>query len=242
MSTLARSASLSFLLLAGLAVAACGGADATPSVDAGPGVDAAIFPDSGPCDPETPSTECDLFTGCGCNVDNGQKCTVLTDGRDCGPAGDGVRGDTCVTDNQCAAGTLCADYADARTCMAFCDGAHSCGANSACFVRVTTDEGNEARVCGQICTLLDQNCAGKAQGCYPSPSILPNTMEKGICVDGGQVAVGGDCVAANDCAVGSTCLDDGKCHQLCDRNVDGGCPGKTACMPLTGHTTTGICQ
>jgi hypothetical protein len=233
-----RALALVILCGGALSLAACGGGADVHNADAGPLPDAQdVSPDAGDC----PAPACDFFTqdGCDSTID---KCTIVDDAPGCGPAGDSPADTDCSLDSQCEANTICASYADAQRCMAFCDNTHPCGADSACFVRVTTDGCDVARVCGQTCTLLFQNCDGAAQGCYPSPSILP-VMEKGICVDAGDGAHGSACTAANDCVEGATCTDDGFCHQLCPRAAGlPVCPEGTTCQELAGHTTTGVCR
>jgi hypothetical protein len=225
--------------------AACGGADVDEGVipDAGPTPDASGIDANNICAPGTPPDMCNFFTGCGCDVAGGSKCTVVDDSRTCGPAGEQERDTACTQDGMCELGTLCATYADAQRCMQFCDAQHPCGANSACFVRVTGPaDMTEGRVCGQICGLLSQDCAGKAQGCYPSAATLGALMERGICVDAGTAVEGAACEAANDCAEGLTCIDSGTCVEMCDRNGANTCTAGLTCKALVGHTTTGVCQ
>jgi hypothetical protein len=183
-----RNTSVLLILTMGalLAVSACGGADVDEAVfaDAGPTPDGGDTADASggdandSCATGTAPDMCNFFTGCGCDVAGGDKCTVVGDDRGCGPAGDQLRDTDCTQDGMCELGTVCATYADAQRCMQFCDGAHTCGTGSACFVQVT-DSGQmvEGRVCGQICSLLGQDCAGSAQGCYPSAAVLPGVME-----------------------------------------------------------------
>jgi hypothetical protein len=238
------------LAMAGLlALGACGGSDIPPLRDDGSvePPDAGIDARTECPDPEPPPAECDFFLSCGCDVGAGEKCSVNPENsmRDCFQAGTTQAGQACVEETDCEAGTLCAVFGDsgARRCMKFCDDEFPCPTTpvaQACYIPVFNVE--DARVCGQVCDLLGQDCELDDQACYPSGRVT--TAEKGICAEFKLTGVNGaSCTVANDCNTGLTCLsNDGKCHELCDRqDGDPGCTTGT-CQEIPGHTRTGVCK
>jgi hypothetical protein len=235
-------------LLGALALAACGGADVS-NTDGAPIVPADGGPDARlECpDPEPAPSACDFFLSCGCDVGAGEKCSIVSSShaRDCFEAGLKQPGETCDVETECVAGSLCAvfDGSAIKRCMQYCDDAHACPSTTtaqACYIPV---EGvANASVCGQVCDLLTQDCAGADEGCYPS-QVHVTTPEKGICAHAAAAVEGGSCTVANDCAEGLTCLDgDSKCHKLC--RVGGGAPACTTgtCQMIAGDTLTGVCK
>ncbi len=237
------SSLLPMLIAAGaLALAACGGADVAPQADAAPLPDARVE-----CpNPEPEPSACDFFLSCGCAVAEGKKCSVdvTTHERDCFRAGTLAPGATCVSEVDCQAVSLCAVFGGgtAQRCMQYCDATHACPttpAEQACYIPVSGVA--DAHVCGQVCSLLGQDCELADQGCYPSAIVT--TMEKGVCAQAAAGAELDTCSLANDCRKGLTCLTtDHKCHKLCDRGAGAGACTNGTCQAMPGHTATGICQ
>ncbi len=201
-------------------------------------------------DPAPPPTMCDFFLGCGCDVGAGEKCTLENRERTCRGAGTTLPSETCDTEDDCVAGAMCVspDGTGVSICMLFCDDVHPCpSADLACYVEITdgaTPPSVLASFCGQVCSLLDQDCALAGQACYTS-SRVPE-MEHGVCVRSGTLGQGETCMLANDCLPGFTCLNPSGpepsfCGQFCDTmDGDPACTGQT-CTPLNGHTQTGVC-
>jgi hypothetical protein len=227
--------------------AACdsgGGAPSSP--DAGPpdasGPDAPVA-----CpDPPPPPEACDFFLGCGCDAAMGEKCTVLSDGKLCFAAGTAHEWDPCASEGDCAAGAACIGYAGTNVCMTFCDDAHACPQDESCYVNITDGmmpPTQLAEVCGQVCSLLDQDCRFAPQGCYSSTEIA--RPEHGLCTSAGTGLQGDPCTRANDCSVGHLCITPSGgasiCAQLCDRADGNPACGQGSCQPLNGHTQTGVC-
>jgi len=248
-ATKRESAKANWLGIVALALG-CGGGDGTPGggdggIDADPnGPDAATE-----CpDPAPPPATCDFFLGCGCDVGGGEKCTIIAPNRVCTAAGTGLGGTPCVSEADCASGATCATYVGARTCMIFCDDAHPCPtADLACYVRI--GDGAEppnilATVCGQVCSLLDQDCSLPGQACYTSNSVTE--MERGVCVGTGILGQGEACTSSNDCLPGFNCINPGSpdpsfCAQFCDRQDNDPACAVGTCTGLPGHTQTGVC-
>lgn len=175
----------------------------------------------------------------------GEKCSIGQDGIACAQSGELGQGEACAGDGECASGTICATYADGAYCMMFCDDAHVCAENYACFIAVMGDEDVQvASVCGQVCTLLEKDCAhGSVQGCFPT-SMYDIEAERGLCLDDGSGTQGEDC--DDGCASGYACVDpEGEtgpiCAQLCDRDDDDPACDSGTCRALTGHSQTGVC-
>ncbi len=250
------------VLLVALAVTACGGGATPDMVDGRPGDgDGGANGDGGPgsdggggdagvecADPPPPPAECDYFTQCGC-ADIG-KCSASNMGRVCREAGALPAGEICTADTECVAGSLCTNFGGERRCLRYCDDAHGCPGEpdmAACFIGVLDNMSNTiATVCGQVCSLLAQDCLGPTLGCYPSVLLAP-IAERGICVSSGMSAAGAACMRSNECAEGLACVDVAggatTCARLCDRMaVDPGCADMQTCGALTGHTQTGVCR
>jgi hypothetical protein len=241
-----RLSLLIMLTCGALVAAACGDDDAPGGADASIDIpDAYTGPDANTMcpDPLPAETMCDFFLSCGCNTP-AEKCSAEGTGVGCVTAGQKAEGELCADDTECAAGTICALYGGMNRCLRFCDPAHPCPTDEACYIAVTGSGGADiGAVCGQVCDLRTQDCQFEGQGCYPSQALL-GQPEHGICVDDGAGTQGSTCDVANDCAEGFTCLDsDDKCHKFCDRN--GGTPSCDAgqtCIAIKNHADTGVCQ
>lgn len=243
---------VAFALVLALPFAGCGDDDgAVPTIDGGPGTpDANLTPDAWTECPDPPPAQCDYFLSCGCDTMMGEKCTIVGNppmGPVCAPSGANEAGQVCTQDSDCAAGTVCVAYGGGLRCMRFCDAGHPCPEDQSCFIRVVDDMSTElGRVCGQVCSLIGQDCQFEGQGCYPSATFAPE-KETGICVNAGTKVQGEACTKANDCAEGFTCVDvsggGSICARLCDRNDgDPGCEMGQSCSALTGHTQAGVCR
>lgn len=229
------------------------GSDAAPRIDAEPAADAPPADAMGDeCLPDTPATECNFFTGCGCA--EADKCSVSSTARACSPVGAGAMtaGAACTADDQCVEGTSCITYpvgGAARQCMTFCNDLHACPTTptiQACYITITGAGGAEiARVCGDTCGLLAQDCPDALDACHPASVAA---AERGICITAGTGVQGNACGAGTaGCAEGLACVTPAGgtpiCSELCDRTVaqPAGCDTGTECRALTGHTMTGIC-
>ena len=245
----AFASAFSALLVSVFVLSGCsGGADARYRVDAGPTDDDAAV-DGGTdartecSDPLPPPSQCDFFLSCGCDVANGEKCSLEAENgvRACFQAGEKQPGALCSDETECEAVSLCAIFGGSgeKHCMQYCDDDHGCPSAQACYVPVLNVA--DAFVCGQVCDLRNQDCAVAGQGCYPSSRV--STDEKGICANAADGETGDACQQGNDCAAGFICADtDGECHEICDRqDGDPGCTTGT-CKPLEGHTVTGFCD
>ena len=235
-------------------VAACGD-DSAPAgddagLDGGPG-DGGVDGNA-QCSPVPPPEECDFFSGCGCDLEGGQKCSVGTESRRCALAGDRAAGEICTDDGQCAAGTGCVVYPTGGTekrCMQFCDATHGCPTApnvQACFIDIVNSADEDiGKVCGETCNLLAQDCDFTGQNCHVFPSVVM-TAETGACVAAGP-GVQGDQCATQNCAAGFNCITPGGstepiCAELCAHaNGNDDCDGGLTCSSLAGHTATGIC-
>jgi len=231
-------------------LSACGDDDSPGAPDGG-GEDGAQGGDGGRADASTmcmgdasPAT-CDYFLQCGCDM--GQKCTASTTARMCGPAGTKTAGEACANDGECVAGTTCVLYGGATRCMLFCDDSHPCPMGDACYIRLHNGAIELGYLCGDVCSLRDQDCMFDGQGCYPASQYVPE-MEKGICAATGAGMQGAACMTQGDCAEGFICADvdnppgTSVCAAACDR-MDSmpGCGMGTTCKQLQGHTATGVC-
>jgi hypothetical protein len=135
----------------------------------------------------------------------------------------GAQDDVCDCPNCCAPGLTCIVFNDQPVCGQTCGidaGEPSCqGCENgyknlnqvigACTPKDEgggTDGGNEP----VPCNILEQDCAGVAQGCY-------STDKGDVCLSKGNQPKGSICKNVNDCAVGTTCVA-GKCKAICDPN------------------------
>ncbi len=145
---------------------------------------------------------------------------------DCLPTqGGGNQGDACECVNCCSPGFTCYKVGENQACsqnVAVTDG-NSCGqcpAERECKI-LTETVGACAPVQGGgdgggtdggpdpiPCNVLEQDCEGAAQGCYP-------TNQGDQCLVKGNKANGADCNNVNDCQIGSTCFAS-KCRPICD--------------------------
>jgi hypothetical protein len=198
-----------------------------------------------PSEPPPPA-DCDLFLGCGC-VETGEKCTIADSARQCSAAGEGVQGEGCALESDCALGHMCVAWSGATSCRAFCDVTHPCGEGDGCYLRIIDDSAppaDLALVCAQVCGLIDQDCELPGQGCYESSRV--DAAERGVCASAGAGAQGDECAEHVDCAAGFLCINpDGPtgsaCAALCDRSdADPGCAAG-ACSALPDHQQTGVC-
>jgi hypothetical protein len=232
-----------------LALGGCGDDDAPAgNGDAGldGGIDAASA-DASECAPGTTPEMCDFFSGCGCDVAGGQKCSIGPDNRRCAFAGSGTEWATCADDGECMTGTACVLYPAStdRHCLAFCDDDHPCPTGEICFINIVATGGAElGSACAETCSLLTQDCMFDGLNCHTSPSMVP-TAEMGVCVQTGPGMQGDSCMT-EACAEGFNCITPSGssapiCARLCNRaNGDADCGGLT-CESLSGHTGTGIC-
>ena len=231
-------------------VAACGDDSAPATADAAV-ADAEVWSDARTeCpDPDAAALPtCDLFLGCGCDLAT-QKCTPAVDGPKCVTAGAHVVGELCSGESDCVAGATCVFYAGDMRCMGLCDPAHPCASvDQSCYIKITDGDdppGEIGRVCGQVCSLLDQDCAYDTQGCYESMTWAP-TPEKGICLTAGLSTQGEHCAHAADCAEGYLCITPSGattsvCAKICSRmGTEPSCDEGT-CQQLSGEVETGIC-
>lgn len=228
--------------------AACGSGSAPPGGDAGIDADTTGPDASMMCpEPPPPPSMCDFYLGCGCDMAGGQKCTIIGEERVCATAGAGQGGSLCDTEADCAAGTMCITYGGVSSCMIFCDDSHPCpGLDLACYVRVRDAAMNTiASLCGQVCVLLDQDCALPGQACYTSSAV--DQPDRGVCVTAGVLMQDEPCMSSNDCLPGLNCINPSGamqsiCAAFCDIiDQDPGCPAGYSCAMLTGHTQTGVC-
>jgi hypothetical protein len=245
--------SLAFLVTCvTFSLAGCGDDDAPPANGDG-GVDGASgdggIDSSSECTPATPPESCDYFTGCGCDVAAGQKCSIGPSTRRCATDGSKGEWETCVNDGECMAGTTCVEYpmgGGVLRCLAFCDAGHACTSNESCFITISNDLGS---LCGQVCSLLSQDCAYDGLNCHALSGI---GAEMGGCVLAGTAAQGDLCggTTGQRCMEGFNCVTpesatDSLCAKLCDHgHGDADCTaiaGNLTCKTLVGHTTTGIC-
>jgi len=233
--------------------AACGDDAAPPGGDGGlDGISGDARTDANlECSSGTLPEMCDFFTGCGCDVAAGQKCSIGPTSKRCASAGEKLEWDECANDGECAAGTACVEYpmgGGTMRCLQFCDVDHACplSPEEACFINITSDLGS---LCGEVCNLLSQDCQLEGQNCHALSVVA---AEKGGCVTAGASTQGGPCGAGSGqaCAEGFNCVTpDGStehiCAKLCDRGQgDADCSGLSGgptCKPLAGHTQTGIC-
>lgn len=213
--------------------------------DAALPVDAELLIDAPTMCPPEPPLDCDVFLSCGCASDAGQKCSIVSGAHGCRGAGDKLAGEVCEHDPACAPGTLCAPIGKELRCLAFCDDIHPCPDGEACYIRVASTSDPPDRVCGQVCELLQQDCAIDGESCYSSRRVP--IEEHGVCGLAGEGTQGVACKSPNDCSLGFLCVrvpdqDTFACAQLCDRFVvDAGCPDQTGCGELSGHIRTGVC-
>jgi hypothetical protein len=238
------------LLLLGLPLWIACGDDAASTVDAAPAgaADARVACSS--VDARTSCdgvTGCDFFLQCGCGATD--KCTVATTGVACAPAGQSPAGAACSTDAECARGTICVPFFGTLQCMQFCDSAHACPTDMACYVNVKDIQDRPAgELCAPSCSLVAQDCpatgTATATGCYVSEKHC--TIDEGICLASGGASQGTPCTKMGDCQKGHLCIDPAgpstpMCAKICDR-MDGvpSCDVGT-CRELPGHTQTGIC-
>jgi hypothetical protein len=204
------------------------------------------------CEPVPAPEMCDFFTGCGCDVAGGQKCSIGPESKRCALAGDRAEGELCTDDGQCAAGTGCVVYPTGggdKSCMRFCDASHACPtapSEEACYIDiVNTSDQTIGKVCGEVCNLLAQDCDFDGQNCHVFPSVV-STAELGACVAAGP-GVQGDSCATDNCAEGFICITpsgstDPICAELCAHaNGNADCGDSLTCSSLAGHTATGIC-
>jgi hypothetical protein len=213
--------------------------------DASVPADAEVLIDAPTECPAEPPAVCDLFLGCGCDTDAGKKCTLNQGVHACLTAGTTVAGEPCESDTQCELGTLCARMGDAFRCLQFCSDVYRCPPGQACYIRVTSTDPPDS-VCGQVCGLLEQDCAFEGQSCFASKRV--SLEEHGICGQSGTGTQSTPCKSPNDCAKGFQCVlapgkTDFSCAMLCDRfKVNAGCPGETGCNEfMPPHIRTGVC-
>ena len=222
--------------------------DAYQPPDAPPPPDAYQPPDARTLCDDPMTAVCDYFLPeCGCDKGAGQKCSAGTTGAVCRNSGAKAEGEECAYDSECEVGTTCRTYGGSFHCLAFCDSNHGCPDGQACDTRITVSGTEIGRVCGHLCTMLEQDCKFSNQGCYPSATYAPKS-DQGICLTAGTGTQGTACTSANNCAEGYACVAPSTggliCAKLCD--LGGGAPGcdsgtGTECSTLTGHENTGIC-
>ena len=192
---------------------------------------------------------CDVVTQ-NCTAANSQ-CNYGADGgRDCYPDGTLNEGDlcgptisaACKKSTTCVSGIGLADGGIGSACAKYCRTGADCLGGKLCNVAVTimgTDE--RPLICNlppPSCTLLLQNCANTAQGCY-----LVSQTSTG-CLTPGTTANAAACTTQNQCLKGSACIGSAGnafCRQVC--NTDGGMPSCTAgaCQALSFGMGVGAC-
>jgi len=211
-------------------LAACGTSASGPAADAGP-ADAPVHIDARTtCDDAGAS--CDVFLSCGCAASD--KCAPATSGLACTTAGSGAAGDACDSDAKCARGTTCVAYAGGTTCHAFCDDAHPCAPQTACYIEAADRGGSQVgMICGPSCSLLGQDCPA-ALGCYPADQAVD--PDHGICLTPGVGIQGEACSRMTSCAVGFGCIDPaGPATPICAKICALG-GGAASCAPGSGLT------
>ncbi len=167
------------------------------------------------CDPTAPSEGCPADEACFLNNDATTDCKV--------PAGAGEFGEPCSsTVADCRPGHICTPSGDGSICAALCsEAAGSCatlcpvgsaakpvsGGYTACL------PGGEPPDSPDLvpCDLLAQDCAGEAQGCYP-------TQGGTFCLIAGTTSAGNSCAGTNDCKLGAFCFSNGQCVTVCDKS------------------------
>ena len=165
------------------------------------------------CDPLAPTGACPP----------GQACYWANTGTDCLEVqGGGQQGAACTCTNCCAAGFACITQKDQQFCARVCspdgqqpDCATACGADME-----SQGIGTGLAVCvpgsggpppppPPACDILAQDCAGAAQGCYPT------TQYGDVCLQKGTTPAGVKCGGTNECVAGTACIAS-KCYAICD--------------------------
>ncbi len=194
-------------------------------------------------------------TGCqpgtACDLDLDYESTGGTSCREMSPQG--VEGQPCTTQSDCAAGETCRGSTGNFTCRKLCATKADCttGPGATCL-QLTTGTPAEPIPGGLICTV----------DCDPTAAVPPSCLAGHRCSFGrlsdgssytscssldGAAALGAACTFDSDCQGGLVCLSSSNtCVQTCV--VGGsGCPGTTTCKafgtPVTiGSTSYGFCQ
>lgn len=170
------------------------------------GTEDAGLEDSGVCD-EAP---CRLVAPqCGCGPT--QMCARAASPR-CVPRGDAAEDETCVTDEDCAAGLGCPS--NASLCRPYCDSDALCGGAS-CVQAMS-----EAPVgfCSSVCDARDGSGCPADRGCYLGLVTSVETRTDFIdtlCLGVGAASRGEPCSISTECQPGHACADDA-CRQVCD--------------------------
>lgn len=172
----------------------------------------------------------------------GQKCTLVSNNIQCGPAGTKGDYETCAFDNECEQGTYCGDPGSGSSCLPFCNSLTSlgCPSGSSCALVYGDDQPYEAGLCQPECDpteTVSTVCTG-GEACYFGGSGP-------FCHAPGSIAVGATCGSfAYECVPGASCVNTGTptCYEVCTY------PGGTCDVLGTCHTlndpiypTIGIC-
>ncbi|MGC4116075.1 MAG: hypothetical protein QM765_16120 [Myxococcales bacterium] len=154
---------------------------------------------------------CDPFAQTGCQ--SGQKCTLADDTPTwtCGAAGTKTDQQTCASDGDCVAGTVCLNFGNGFKCTSLCSATKTCPTGQDCLGGSPSSTSPFACMPTPPCNPLTQDCANSDEGCFPK------SQTEWACFHSMGKATGAACTYANDCIEGDVCNGNpGTCLQLCD--------------------------
>lgn len=164
-----------------------------------------------------------------------------------GNGGEGVMCDTCLDNNDCAAGGICLGLEPDRAfCGQPCNGPQDCPDHAACFelqgggtscapvALVCSDRADGEFAEGDYCFGASQ-CSGDQQ-CIPTPGGA-------ACTAPGSVAFGGECASNFECR-SQLCLPLDDTFALCSQGCNPArpnCPAGAECLAIEDPQLDGLC-
>lgn len=198
------------------------------------GMSCPMGPDPGACDPLARSGMSPVDC-CG-----EQKCAVMQGDTltfTCAPEGGKARGELCMSDGDCADGSLCGCFGSGYcTCRRYCRADADCGTDAYCTFTLQNRTGTQTlqtRLCTDACQLFSNTCQNS------ECKIIQ--MGRRACLANGTVAAGGACRAISNmpgqvCATALACHPTmGRCTTMCDAMhpcADGGTCDSNGLCPV----------